>query len=97
MTRYFFDIRDRGGLVSDEEGVVFEAIMAAVSEARASANDLRNQRANNFEQANSDGLRIELRADGRLISIFPVFETFSFTVPAKIAANDQVSTVTKLI
>jgi hypothetical protein len=43
MPRYFIDLRDRAGLVRDEEGSIYSHIEDALDEAKASARDLVQQ------------------------------------------------------
>jgi hypothetical protein len=43
MPRYFIDLRDKHGLVKDEEGARYEYLEDALDEARASALDLVHQ------------------------------------------------------
>lgn len=43
MPRFFIDLRDRNGLVKDEEGAIYEHIEDALDEAKASARDLAQQ------------------------------------------------------
>jgi hypothetical protein len=43
MPRFYIDIRDKGGLVKDEEGAVYDHVEDALTEAKASARDLVQQ------------------------------------------------------
>lgn len=43
MPRFYIDIRDRSGLLKDEEGAVYEHLEDALDEAKASARDLIQQ------------------------------------------------------
>ena len=43
MPRYFIDLRDKRGLVKDEEGARYEYLEDALDEAKASARDLARQ------------------------------------------------------
>ena len=43
MPRFFIDLRDRSGLVRDEEGAIYSHIEDALDEAKASARDLAKQ------------------------------------------------------
>jgi hypothetical protein len=73
MTRYHFNIRDRQGLVLDEEGSSYRILSEALTEAKASARDLVKQLLDNrtvlLEQC------IEVTDDsGRLLAALPVVE-----------------------
>jgi hypothetical protein len=43
VPRFFIDLRDRSGLVRDEEGAIYSHIEDALEEAKASARDLVQQ------------------------------------------------------
>jgi hypothetical protein len=43
MARYFIDLRDRDGIVKDEEGAIFPDIEDALDEAKQSARELVQQ------------------------------------------------------
>ena len=43
MPRFFIDLRDKSGLIRDEEGAVYSHIEDALDEAKASARDLVQQ------------------------------------------------------
>jgi hypothetical protein len=43
MARYFIDLRDRDGIVKDEEGAIFPDIEYALDEAKQSARELVQQ------------------------------------------------------
>lgn len=43
MPRFFIDVRDRAGLVKDEEGSIYSHIEDALDEAKASTRDLVQQ------------------------------------------------------
>ena len=73
MTRYHFNIRDRQGLVLDEEGSNHRIFSEALTEAKASARDLAKQLLDNrtvlLEQC------IEVTDDsGRILAALPVVE-----------------------
>jgi len=43
MPRFFIDLRDKQGMIRDEDGAVFDHIEDALEEAKASARDLVKQ------------------------------------------------------
>ena len=74
--RFYFNIRDRNGLIPDQEGGEFPDIGAARREARASArdfaaDDLRAERP-------IHGRSIEIaNADGQVLDVFAVRDLFN--------------------
>lgn len=66
MPRYFFHIRDHGGVALDEEGGEFPDLAAARVEARASARDVLAARPKT--QTSDNGQRVEMTDEsGRVL------------------------------
>jgi hypothetical protein len=87
--RCYFDIRDRRGLVPDEEGILFETVHSGLIEAWATAQDIRRQRARTEMDCLADSVRIEMRDEvGNLVVIIPLLETFKQPNASTTAAND---------
>lgn len=65
MTRYYFDIRDGGGLCSDEEGTELASQRAALIEATNALADMARDMAN-LNQPPQD-VAIEVRTESRRV------------------------------
>jgi hypothetical protein len=86
MTRYFIDLRDKAGMVSDEEGADFPSLEAALNEAKASARDLVKQYLDNRTPLEESCVEVR-DTDGQVVAALTVAEVLDH--PANPAFKDQ--------
>lgn len=74
--RYFFDIRDKRGLMPDDEGADFHTLEDALSEAKASAKDIAVQNIRNGQRPDSSC--VEVRDErGQVVAALTVAEVLA--------------------
>jgi hypothetical protein len=79
MPRFFIDLRDRSGLVKDEEGAIYNHIEDALDEAKASARDLVRQYID--ERISLGTSCVEIRdVQGRTVATLTVAEVLEHPV-----------------
>lgn len=79
MPRFFIDLRDRNGLVKDEEGAIYSHVEDALDEAKASARDLARQYLQ--DRVPMGNTCVEVRdAQGRTVAALTVAELLEHPV-----------------
>ena len=79
MPRFFIDLRDRSGLVRDEEGAIYSHIEDALDEAKASARDLAKQYMD--ERLSLGSTCVEIRdVQGRTVATLTVAEVLEHPI-----------------
>jgi len=79
MPRFFIDLRDRSGLVRDEEGAIYSHIEDALDEAKASARDLAKQYMD--ERISLGSTCVEVRdVQGRTVATLTVAEVLEHPI-----------------
>ena len=79
MLRFFIDLRDRSGLVRDEEGAIYSHIEDALDEAKASARDLAKQYMD--ERISLGSTCVEVRdVQGRTVATLTVAEVLEHPI-----------------
>jgi hypothetical protein len=79
MTRYFIDLRDVHGTITDDEGAEFDHLEDALEEAKASARDLVKQCVDNRIPLNSTCVEIR-NTDGQTVATLTVAEVLEHPV-----------------
>jgi hypothetical protein len=71
MLRYYFHIRDRAGLILDEEGAVFPGDDGALLEARRSAEDFASNRPSSRTKTHPQSVEV-WDERGNLLFVVPI-------------------------
>ena len=79
MPRYYIDLRDRTGLVRDEEGSIYSHIEDALDEAKASARDLVQQYMDNRISLGTSCVEVR-DVQGRTVATVTVAEVLEHPV-----------------
>jgi hypothetical protein len=79
MARYYFDLRDDGGIISDDEGLELSSLQRAQEEAARSLADMARDAISSRSGNAARAMSVEVRdADGPLLQVRFMFEIRRF-------------------